>query len=96
MNAHPEFKIYRREFDRLCLISDVLYRMITDEKGMKWRQLVLPPSQRLTAMKGVHDDVGHCGYQSHIRLARQRFFWPFMPSSIEKHCKICEHCICRK
>ena len=96
MNAHPEFKIYRREFDRLHLISGVLYRVITDEKGMKWRQLVLPPSQRLTAMKGVHDDVGHCGYQSAIRLARQRFFWPFMPSSIEKHCKTCERCICRK
>ena len=95
-DAHPELKIYAREFDKLRLIDGVLYRLVKDDKGLEWQQLVVPPSHREVAKKGVHDDIGHCGYHTSIRLARQRFFWPFMASSLETYCKRCDRCIHRK
>ena len=94
--ANPELKIYFRELDRLRLINGVLYRHITDDKGLNWQQLVVPRSHRAEAMRGVHDDVSHAGYQASLRLARQRFFWPFMASCVEKKCKTCDRCIRRK
>ena len=94
--AHPELKVFTREFDKFRVVDGVLYRFVKDEKGLEWQQLVVPSSHRSHAKKGVHDDVGHCGFHTSIRLARQRFFWPFMAKSIEQHCKKCSRCIHRK
>ena len=91
-----EMKVYLREKNRLKIINNVLYRNITDEKGLEWRQLVIPKSHRNWALYGVHDEVGHRGAQTTLRLARQRFFWPFMSNDIEEKCQTCERCVRRK
>ena len=94
--ASPELKIYLREFTKLRVIDGVLFRWVTDEKGMAWQQLVLPRSHRLRAIVGLHDEVSHAGLQTTLRLARQRFFWPYMASNIETHIDSCERCFRRK
>ena len=94
--SSPEFKVYLREFDKLKVVHGVLYRHITDDKGLAWQQLIIPPSHRDLAMAGIHEELAHSGSQSTIRLAKQRFFWPFMASMIETKCKGCERCIRRK
>ena len=94
--SSPEFKVYLREIDKLKLVNGVLYRFVTDDKGLAWQQLVIPPSHRDLAMAGIHEELAHSGSQTTIRLAKQRFFWPFMASMIEAKCKSCERCIRRK
>ena len=94
--ASAELKVYLRELPRLRLKNGVLYRFITDEKGLSWQQLVVPSSHRMRAMAGVHEDLCHSGHQATLKLARQRFYWPFMASMIERKCKSCERCIRRK
>ena len=91
----PELQQYVREMKRLTIIDGILYRHVTDEKGLDWRQLVIPSSHRDWALQGVHDDVGHFGVQTTLRLARQRFFSPFMSRSVEERCQNCERCIRR-
>ena len=95
-DIHPELKIYIRQFPKLKLINNVLYRWVTDEKGMSWQQLVVPPSHRIHALTGLHNDISHAGLQTTMRLARQRVFWPYMMTSFEQHIKNCERCIRRK
>ena len=92
----PEMKVYLRERNKLKVIEGVLYREVTDEKGLKWRQLVIPKTHREWALYGVHDEVGHRGTQATLRLARQRFYWPFMSNWIEEKRQTCERCVRRK
>ena len=92
----PDMKVYLRERNKLKVIKGVLYREVMDEKGLEWRQLVIPKTHREWALYGVHDEVGHRGTQTTLRLARQRFYWPFMSNWIEEKCQTCERCVRRK
>lgn len=88
--------VFMREFTRLTVQDGILYRLVTDDKGIDRQQLVIPKSRRREAIRGVHDDVGHPCCDSTLSLARQRFFWPFLASSIQKSCRECERYIRRK
>ena len=94
--AGPELRTYLREFKKMKIIDGLLYHLTTDDKNLKWQQLVIPRSHRTLAMAGVHEELCHSGYQATLKLARQRFFWPFMASTIEQKCKTCDRCIRRK
>ena len=94
--SSPELKIYVREIDKMVMKDEVVYRLITDGKGMDWQQLVIPKSHRDWALRGIHDDVAHFGCETTLRLARQRFFWPYMSAAVENKVKNCERCIRRK
>ena len=89
-------KVYVRNIERLKLVDGILYRFVTDDKGLDWQQLVIPCSHQNQAMEGLHDEMGHIGHQNTLRVARQRFFWPHMASAIENKCKRCERCMRRK
>lgn len=85
-----------RQWDRLVLRNGVLYRKCKTS-DMKFRfQLVLPSSHRDEALRGIHDDVGHPGFDRTMDLARARFYWPRLQSTIEEKCKTCERCVRRK
>ena len=96
LKASAELKVYIRELHKLKLENGVVYRFTTDDKNLKWKQLVVPSSHQARAMSGVHEELCHSGHQTTLRLARQRFFWPFMASMIERKCKNCERCVRRK
>ena len=49
----------------------MLFRIVKDEKGLEWQELVVPKSHRELAFKGIHNEAGHYGYQATTPLARQ-------------------------
>ena len=75
--------------------NNVLYRrrIIQDREQF---QLLLPAAFQEQALKGVHNDVGHLGLDRSIQLLRQRYYWPFMYASLQKHISRCQQCILRK
>ena len=89
-------KILLRQWRRLSLKDGVLYRESAGIGESPKQQLVLPKSHRYIAFDGVHDQIGHLGYERTLDLARSRFYWPRMAEDIEKLCKLCPRCIRRK
>ncbi|KAK7491052.1 hypothetical protein BaRGS_00017748 [Batillaria attramentaria] len=61
----------------LSLQDDVLYRQRHLDNG-EVQQLVLPVVRRTEAMRGVHDQVGHLGFDRAVELLRDRFFQIFL------------------
>ncbi|KAL1254368.1 hypothetical protein QQF64_016597 [Cirrhinus molitorella] len=90
-----EVRLLLREWNRLELQDGVLYRKWATH-GSVLHQIVLPKQYRERALKGVHDEVGHLGYERAIDLARARFFWPKMARDVEDRCRTCERCFRRK
>ena len=57
---------------------------------------MIPTSHRRIALKGIHDDVGHLGFDRTLDLAKSRYYWPRMNQRVEEYCKKCERCVKRK
>lgn len=91
----PEVKVLLKEWKKLVLNDGVLYRKHNDNDSSVY-QLVLPPPFRERALLGVHDEVGHLGFERALHLARARFYWPKMAKSVEDKCKKCPRCLRRK
>jgi len=49
-----------REYNRMKLINNILYRIITIEDEER-QQLVLPAAHIRTVVQALHDDMGHPG-----------------------------------
>ena len=69
----PEVRLFLREWNRLELKDGVLFRRYVD-RGTEGYQLVLPEKYRAKALEGVHDEVGHLGFERALNLARARFY----------------------
>ena len=71
----PDVNKYIREWSKLTMIDNVLYRNTTLD-GEPTRQLVLPQRFKAVVLKHLHDDFGHQGRDRTLYLVRSRFFWP--------------------
>ena len=91
----PDLVLWLREWRRLNLRGGVLYRA-RQEHGQVTHQLVLPAELRATALRGLHDDLGHLGIERTLDLVRSRFYWPRMSAYVEQKIKMCERCVRRK
>ncbi len=91
----PDFKIYWRTWERLCIRNGVLCRS-RDVNGTKTHQIVLPESEREATLRGLHDGVGHLGRDRTLDLVRSRFYWPKMTEQVQEYVKKCLPCIKRK
>ncbi|XP_073792914.1 retrovirus-related Pol polyprotein from transposon opus [Danio rerio] len=96
LNESREVNLMLRERHKLRLVDGVLHRMVCDQYGQKYGQLVVPSSFRDRALEGIHDETGHMGYERTLELARARFYWPKMAEYVERKCRTCERCIRRK
>ena len=95
--ADRELRPYLREWDKLCMCDGVLYRTRIDpDSGSKLYQLVLPLSERETALTGLHDDIGHLGRERTLQLVRSRFYWPKMAEDVKMKVNTCSVCVKRK
>ncbi|XP_044073506.1 uncharacterized protein LOC122885865 [Siniperca chuatsi] len=92
----PISSLLLREWDRLKLQQDVMYRVTVPPGRNRRSQLVLPEKFRKPVMKALHDDSGHLGIDNTYGLIKERFYWPKMKSDVEVHCKNCARCIKRK
>jgi hypothetical protein len=90
-----EIAALMKHFQHFKLKRGVLYR-ITSIQGQEHQQLVLPKKCRLSALRSLHDDVGHPGRDRTMYLIRERFFWPGMNKDVEEHVRRCGRCIRRK
>ena len=89
-------RILLRQREHLRVEDGVLYRESASHGEPPRQQLVMPMSQRHLAFEGVHDQVGHLGYERTLDLARARFYWPRMAADLEEQCRTCPRCIRRK
>lgn len=88
-------KVLKKEWAKLCTDKGLLYR--TTKQGDKLvRQLVLPQQFHNLALKLLHNDIGHLGFDKSYSLVRDQFYWPRMKLDAEKYCKTCERCIKQK
>ena len=81
---------------QLTLKQGVLYRRTTQVDRRTRLQLVLPPSHRIKAVLGCHDQVGHLGHSRVLDLLRDRFYWPGMHTDVASYINSCPRCIRRK
>ena len=95
-DSSDETKLLVRQWDKLVLRKGVLFRKSLGVDDKQRFQLVLPSAHRDEALRGIHDDVGHPGFDRTMDLARARFYWPRLQSTIEEKCRTCERCIRRK
>lgn len=92
----PAASFLLREFERLKLLQDVVYRVTVPPGRNRRSQIVLPEKFRTAVMKSLHDDSGHLGIDKTYGLIKERLYWPKMRSDVEEHCKNCARCIQRK
>lgn len=78
-----------REWSRLHMENDLLYRKTTERK-----QLVLPGVYKQIVLTHLHNNMGHVGVEKVLNLARARFYWPFMKKEIEEY--VTRKCLCLK
>ncbi|KAJ8286180.1 hypothetical protein GJAV_G00035430 [Gymnothorax javanicus] len=91
----PDVPLLLREWNRLTLRNDILYRT-RQKEGTTLYQLVLPEDLRDTVLMSLHDHMGHMGIERTLDLVRARFYWPKMASDIEKKVNTCDRCVRRK
>lgn len=84
---------YLRIFKKLKVVNGILCKTAF-HGDRKFLPLVVPESFRVTALQGIHNDVGHPGKDKTLWLARQRFYWPGMERDIS--IETCSRCICSK
>ncbi|KAK7912833.1 hypothetical protein WMY93_013044 [Mugilogobius chulae] len=91
----PDLALLLREFSRLEIQDDILYRRRQDGDHVSL-QLVLPTDLRAVVLTSLHDDMGHMGVERTLDLVRSRFYWPRMAADVETKIKTCNRCIRRK
>ena len=91
----PEVLFLLREWERLCLKDDILYRVRVVNETETY-QLVLPERFRAEAMLGLHDHMGHPGIDRTVELVRERYYWPRLYQEVSQKVKTCDRCIRRK
>ena len=91
----PQHLSFVRNFDKLVIMDNVLYRQITIEQKKKY-QVVLPSKYIPTILRSLHDDMGHPGKDKLTSLIRDRFYWANMNDDIETWIKQCQRCLLRK
>ncbi|KAK7497025.1 hypothetical protein BaRGS_00011761, partial [Batillaria attramentaria] len=72
--------------------SGVLRRRFDNERTGQVQQLVLPASLRRDAIKLLHDDMGHHGYDRTMGLLRSRVYWPGMYGEVKTYLAQCPQC----
>lgn len=90
-----EVQKYLRNFKKPKIVNGILCKTAF-HGDRKFLQLVVPQSFRVTALQGIHNDVGHPGKDKTLWLARQRFYWPGMERDISNHIETCSRCICSR
>ena len=91
----PQHLSLVRNFDKLVIINNVLYRQTIIEQKKKY-QVVLPSKFIPTILRSLHDDMGHPGKDKLTSLIRDRFYWANMNDDIETWIKQCQRCLLRK
>ena len=91
----PQLRPYQRIQENLMFHNGVLYKQCHTDDG-PINQLVLPVSLRSKAFHGIHDNAGHLGRDKTVALAKERFYFPGITTSIADYISKCKRCLQRK
>ena len=89
---------YWRQWSRLRLIDNVLYRVFrAGPRGHDQLQLVVPPQLVPVVLGSLHDGPsgGHFNASKLAKVARLRFWWPLLERTVTEFCEQCRRCASR-
>lgn len=89
---HVEVASWLREWSRFEFKNGVLFRRRQDQGSVLY-QLALPTDLREMLLRSLHNNMGHLGIERTLDLARSRFYWPKMATTVEEKIKTCERCV---
>ena len=92
---HPDVKRYLRDWTKLKLKNNVLYRTVSID-GQQYDQLIVPKGITDTILHALHDDLGHQGRHRTAWLVKSRFFWLGMDNDIKSKVDLCGRCVRQK
>ncbi|XP_044130846.1 uncharacterized protein LOC122923985 [Bufo gargarizans] len=76
------------------LIHDWGKLSVKDDILLRQNKIVVPEKLTPIVLKYLHNDMGHCGADKVMQLARERFYWPFMQKEITDY--VTKRCSCLK
>lgn len=94
-----ELKTLWRQWDRLRMVSGILYRRWEDDDGVSFiTQLIVPKSMQAQVLRYHHDipSAGHLGAEKTLGRIKQGFYWPSMKETVSAYCHSCDQCAARK
>lgn len=88
-----------RQWDRLSIVSGILYRRWEDDDCISsWNQLIVPNLLQQEVLHYHHDipSAGHLGTEKTLERLEQGFYWPSMKDCVIDYCLSCDNCAARK
>ena len=82
-----------RQWSRLQMIDNVLYRSVTDSRTQEeFLQVVCPEARREEAWREVHLSTAHAGPEKTLKQLRRWFYWPGMEEEVKTFHEGCVSC----
>lgn len=97
-DPNPTVNCLLRQWDRLSIIDNILYRKWEKDNKEVILQLVAPKSIRREIMYQLHNNrtSGHLGREKTMQSIKNRFYWPGMSDDIGRWCQSCQPCARKK
>ena len=91
---NDEQKSLYKQWDRLKILNNVLYREFIDKYDNVFYQYVVPVKQRESILKNCHDTTvcGHMGFEKTNDRVSHRFYWYKSVEDVKKYCQECIKC----
>ena len=91
-----EVNLLYRQWSRLFIKNNILYRVVKDPVQGTLHQVVTPEKLKPKMLHGFHDSHGHQGIERTIALIRSRCYWPKLEKDVKDYIKQCERCVLSK
>lgn len=97
-DPNPTVNCLLRQWDRLTIVNNILYRKWEKDNKKVVLQLVAPKSLRREIMCILHNNrtSGHLGREKTMQSIQSRFYWPGMSDDIGCLCQSCKPCAKKK
>ena len=97
--GNPEAVELWTKWEELAMSNGVLFKRLKPSNRVTevW-QAVVPKYMRQQVLYQLHDaptSGGHFAVEKTLSRIRQRFWWPFMRSNVERHIANCDRCAAR-
>jgi hypothetical protein len=94
----PTVNTLLRQWERLRVEDNILYRVWEKDDGHKILQLVVPRTLRKEIMQQLHSNLtaGLLGREETLKSVRSRFYWPGMSDDTSCWCETYKPCARKK
>ena len=80
---HAHIKLLLQEVRKLVVKDGLLFRKRIINQTDQFA-LVLPEKYHEQVITGLHDDIGHPGFERTLDLTQSRYYWPKMSCDIQE------------